>query len=248
MKTKILISIFLVSFALFSNAQPVEIKGLVTFKTIRIKKGVADTVTTKGARALISLFNKSESKLVSISEDNGEYFFDLDFSNTPYTHIQFLNMEGGLITFPLSEIKMPFFDIVITHTEGVDNVILSEQNKSIAPSTLNAPPIIEKPVSAPETKTTPETKPKTTPAAILETEKSTENTPVTPTKTEAKSLPNEEVKEPLAPTPGNLFPDEPSEDEIDPETEKLNKELKELEEELKRLEKEKEKQTIEAPN
>lgn len=240
MKTKFLISIFLVSFALFSNAQPVEIKGLVTFKAIRITKGITDTVTTTGARALISLFNKSESKLVSISEDNGEYFFDLDFSNTPYTHIQFLNMEGGLITFPLSDIKLPFFDVVITHTEGVENKIKSKDS-IIAPSTLNAAPIIEKPISTPETKT------KTTPPTIIETDKNPENIPLGSSQTEPTTLPQEEVTIPN-PITKDLLLEEPLEDEVDPETEKLNKELKELEEELKRLEKEKEKQTIEEPN
>jgi hypothetical protein len=114
-----IITAILLSLTLLISAQSVEVKGTVTFKTIKQEKnGKIDTVITNGSRCLITLFNKVDSKLISIAEDNGEYYFYLDLRKTPYTHVQFLNMNGGSVSFPIKDIKFPFFDVDVVKIEG----------------------------------------------------------------------------------------------------------------------------------
>lgn len=212
---KSLITSLLLSFSLLITAQTIEVKGSIIFKTIQQKDGVKDTIVSKGARALITLFNKKDSKMVSIAEDNGDYFFDLDTVATPFTHIEFLNMEGGYATFAIHDIKFPFFDVVIINEENEETIKSRSKNKQ-KQTTVTPQAIIQ-----PNTQVTPPTETIIEPAAIE------------PPKT---------INEPKLDL-NKLLPEEPEEETMDPETEKLNREIKELEEALKKAEAEKQEQT-----
>ncbi len=103
------------------SAQVTEVKGIITLKTIKKTENKTisiDTITANGARTMVYLFNKMDSKLIAIADTLGYYYFIINEKTAHYTHIQFLNIEGGSKIFPIKHITYPFFDIELLKMDG----------------------------------------------------------------------------------------------------------------------------------
>jgi len=266
MKTKTFITSLLLCFSLYGAAQSIEVKGSITIKTIKQdKSGKIDTVVTKGARTLINLYNKVDSRLISIAEDNGDYFFDIDLSKTPYTHVQFLNMEGGEISFPLKDIKQPFFDVIITKVDGaeketgnsskfkidikkmsrhqVDSIKISEKQEK--KKETKKPKDVEK-AKTPEVKKEPETIKEPVVVKASEVFKVPEKANAPEVIEQTKAVESPKVSnEQASPASNQLLSEEPTEDqpadvkpEVKKETRKAKKTEETTEEENAKLDKE----------
>ncbi len=125
MKIKsLLLSLLLISsISLFSQAT--EAKGLITFKTIKItnpEKKLTDTITEVGKYTMVTLFNKVDSKLITISDSSGYYYFRLDEEIANFTHVQFYNDYGVYVAFPIAEIKQPFHDVLLVKDETIQEI------------------------------------------------------------------------------------------------------------------------------
>lgn len=211
-------SLFIVVFFLSSvilSAQTKEVKGLITFKTIKKDSKKNDTIVTNGKYTMVTLFNKKDSRLITISDEFGYYYFLLDKETAPYTHVQFYNDYGVYEVFPIKELKQPFHDVELVNYVGF---------KTIEPVTID--PIkkeTKKENKKETTKITVKEKIPVTPSQPIEKKEIQEND-----KPIKANQPIEEIKEDAVKTV------EEKEDAVDEEDALLLKEIKELQEALER--------------
>lgn len=112
MKAGILFFVIFVVSSVSLFAADIEVKGNVTFKTITTNGSKSDTVVTKGTKTLVTLFNAKTSKNITYTDSSGYYYFILDDAKqAKFTNIQFMGPNGEYVTYPIKNIKQPFFDV-----------------------------------------------------------------------------------------------------------------------------------------